>query len=1055
MSYRKHALMVLTIVLALVVISSNAMAQDNEAQSGILPWTDMIGSESSEAVQSAMEHGLAVRQARPSGRLSTRSPKKGALTGKRISLSPGHGIQRVSGGWDWQRGITVNLREDKHTYEWVNDYVRPMLERAGSDILMMRAYSYTETTTIIKNTDSNYAETGTWAKSSSGDYRYANGDSTETATATWSFNVAKDGYYPVYVRYYTSDNRVPDAQYTIVHARGESVVFQNQSMKFVNDGTANTITQNTKKDSANVWRFLGMFPFKASEKGVVRLSNVTSSADKVVIADAVQIGDGPGTIVYKGSKSGQYKWQESALAWLEYMGIPSWVLDGGDVSGRSLYSLYEGVDASLSLHSNAFNGGSRGTQTYVWYPLNSAGDLQWVQEPQWDPGHADNNLPPGTYNYAKHINQRFLDYLRKYVDSGWKGTSNLYAAGFGELRPVRNAWYNNKSNSPLIIPVLLIETAFHDNETDGRYIRETNTRFWGARGIMTGIIQHFKGDDAQIPPLPPNKLTVTAEGDHLNLTWEPVQDQVITNSAPTKYYIYTSDDGLLFDVEPLLTVDENKATLPIAHGQTLYVRITAVNDAGESLDSLVGVGRLPNQNQKKILYIDGADREMKSAYDPNNVRSYARIYGPAILFNNAGYGIDSVDDEGAAELLKTHQYDLVVWATGQTSVTLDVLTAEQRTLIEQLRANKTPLLISGSDIGFAMADSSYNSDASWLANTFNAKYMADEAYNSIKATQKISAPNIMSGEVIYSGCIVNGGSTAALTEDAACVLYPDVLESSGGTAILNYIGGDVSASTGAGILSSDGKAILVAFPLETVIDSKQRLCLIANLMAKLLGTTNNDSCTAATWTPDPEICDNKLDDDGNGKIDCEDEACASADACQSKPVSEICDNDVDDDGNGKTDCDDDACAGSAVCQSNPSSEICGNELDDDGNGKTDCDDEACANTVACQSNPTSEICGNELDDDGNGKTDCEDEACASTEACQSSGPGENPGPGDNPGPGEDPVEDPENPSDGSGSLTYVGGESDCSMQTRNSDVPGLAFLMGLLGCVVLRRRRRV
>ena len=1006
---------------------------------------DMLGVESPEAVQSAMEHGLAVRQAR--NHLSPRALKKGALSGKRISLSPGHGIQLAGNGWNWQRGITQNLREDKHTYEWVSDYVRPMLERAGAETLMMRAYSYTETTTIIKYGDSGYTETGNWSKSSSGDYKYADGNSSETATASWSFNVPQDGYYPVYVRYFTSDNRVPDAQYTIVHARGESVVLQNQSMKYVNSGSE-SMNQNTAKGSANVWRFLGLFPFKASEKGIVRLSNVTSTAGKVVIADSVQIGDGPGVITENGKVSGQNKWQECALDWMKYMGLPEWVIKAGDVSGRSMYSLYEGVDAQLSLHSNALNGNSRGTQTYVWYPLNSSGNLQWVREDSWQAGHKDNQLPPGTYNYAKHIHLRFLDYLKNYIDSEWIASNYLHGAGFGELRPTRNAWYNNKNNAPLVIPALLIETAFHDNSVDARQIREQNFRFLGARGIMAGMIQHFKGDDnAMIPPMPPNKLTVTAEGDHLNLSWAPVADKVIANSAPTKYNIYTSDDGLLFDVDPLLTVEGTSATLPIAPGQTMYVRITAANDAGESLDSLVGAGRLPQSNSKRILYIDGVDREVKTVYDPNNVRSYARIYAPAISLNDAGYGIDSVDDDAAAELLKTHKYDAVIWVVGQTSISHDVLPAAQRTLIEQLRSSKTPLLLTGAEIGYAMTNSGYNSNTSWLSNQFNAVYDADQAYSDVTATQKVSASGLMSGDVVYSGCFVDGGSTAKHTADAYCVIYPDVFKpSDGGAEILSYVGGDVSTSTAAAVLSADGKAIITGFPLETIVDPNQRLCLIANLMAKLLGTKNNDSCTAAAWIPQTEICGNDIDDDGNGKTDCQDSACDGDLSCVTINV-EICGNGIDDDSNGRADCDDPAC----VIQCEEIKKVCWSF-----SGQApDCS--KCPDDPACKNAKVDEICNNGMDDDDDGKVDCDDNECVNDSACQS-GTGEQPDPVD-PVPGVDPedVPKPGDNADGEDDPTSkinINTESDCSIHHGNPRGSATAFLLGILGCILIRRRRK-
>ncbi|MFK8101081.1 MAG: M43 family zinc metalloprotease [Saprospiraceae bacterium] len=56
-----------------------------------------------------------------------------------------------------------------------------------------------------------------------------------------------------------------------------------------------------------------------------------------------------------------------------------------------------------------------------------------------------------------------------------------------------------------------------------------------------------------------------------------------------------------------------------------------------------------------------------------------------------------------------------------------------------------------------------------------------------------------------------------------------------------------------------------------------------------------------------EICDNGIDDDGNGLTDCEDDAC---------PCAEICDNGIDDDGDGLIDCFDSDCCGALSCENN-------------------------------------------------------------------------------------------------------------------------------------------
>jgi hypothetical protein len=75
--------------------------------------------------------------------------------------------------------------------------------------------------------------------------------------------------------------------------------------------------------------------------------------------------------------------------------------------------------------------------------------------------------------------------------------------------------------------------------------------------------------------------------------------------------------------------------------------------------------------------------------------------------------------------------------------------------------------------------------------------------------------------------------------------------------------------------------------------------------------------------------------------------CASS-ACTTPIIVETadgaCRNGLDDDGNGKTDCEDPACAESGACETTLAR--CRNELDEDRNGKTDCEDPACAKFCA-------------------------------------------------------------------------------------------------------------
>jgi hypothetical protein len=113
-----------------------------------------------------------------------------------------------------------------------------------------------------------------------------------------------------------------------------------------------------------------------------------------------------------------------------------------------------------------------------------------------------------------------------------------------------------------------------------------------------------------------------------------------------------------------------------------------------------------------------------------------------------------------------------------------------------------------------------------------------------------------------------------------------------------------------------------------------------------------------------ELCGNGIDDDGNGLIDCADDACASI-------CPEICGDSLDNDSDGLADCEDADCDGSCT-------EACGDGRDNDGDGLIDCADQDCS-VPECP-----EICTDGRDNDGDGASDCSDLDCndpSCTELC--------------------------------------------------------------------------
>ena len=121
----------------------------------------------------------------------------------------------------------------------------------------------------------------------------------------------------------------------------------------------------------------------------------------------------------------------------------------------------------------------------------------------------------------------------------------------------------------------------------------------------------------------------------------------------------------------------------------------------------------------------------------------------------------------------------------------------------------------------------------------------------------------------------------------------------------------------------------------------------------------------------PEVCDDRIDNNGDGATDCEDASCSGQIVCQ----PEICDDKIDNNGDGIVDCDDIHCVDKPVCQA----EICNDKIDNNGDNKVDCDDPACAEAVNCQP----EICDDKKDNNGDGYIDCGDPMCAENDVCKS------------------------------------------------------------------------
>ncbi|MBU1240425.1 hypothetical protein KKF84_12240 [Myxococcota bacterium] len=130
-----------------------------------------------------------------------------------------------------------------------------------------------------------------------------------------------------------------------------------------------------------------------------------------------------------------------------------------------------------------------------------------------------------------------------------------------------------------------------------------------------------------------------------------------------------------------------------------------------------------------------------------------------------------------------------------------------------------------------------------------------------------------------------------------------------------------------------------------------------------------------------EICDDDIDNDGNGFVDCDDFACIGNIACPAKIENNdtLCADGIDNDDDGLTDCADPSCNGHpdvTVCTETN----CTDGIDNDGDGYGDCDDFDCKDEATCAGEYETN-CTDGVDDDGDGYIDCADFDCDDDPAC--------------------------------------------------------------------------
>lgn len=735
----------------------------------------------------------------------------GALTGKTIYVSPGHGWTWLPSvpGWRTQRGNTHDLVEDLISTETIAYFLIPMLRNMGAYVVPIRE-SDPNPNLVIADDDDAMSMEGELALTAEtvgfatpqfpltddtnpfelGGSVTLSATTSATGALVWTLDVPEDGDYNVYVAYVQDPSRAPDAHYAVRHPGGESHFRVDQ------------------RRHGSTWVLLGRFYFTrgaSPELGSVVLYDDSSEPGTTLSADAVRIGGGTGLIDRGGGAHTRPMYEHNARYNVQLCGAPPSVYAytgedrTDDVGSRSRFAAWDHEDGEdavyVAWHTNAPDPG-RGTSSFVYGPT-SFGSL------------SDFSGVPGSLELQAAVHGELVGDLRAIWDEDWTDRGR-FIAPFGEVNPNHNPE----------MPAVLVEVAFHDTAADAASLREPAFRRIAARAIAEGIAGYFAerdGLELVLPPEPPTDVRmIQSDLEALQLSWSPPAADAAGGDPPTRYRVYLSHDGRSYDDGREVAGTSYVITEPV--DRAVFARVAAVNTGGESERSALVGGRVARSGQAAVLVVDGFDaldsslglRDDLSAdalgmvdrmlIDHMNDRSYAARYGAAI--DAYGASFDTVSAEAVTSgTIGLAPYRAVIWFAGENAA--PVLGDDARAAIDAYLAAGGHLVLSAANLSGA----------------------TDEAFGAVRAGEAtgydlVTDPAGALGEL--SGLSFDDfgvGSYDAQTPDALDL-------AAGAVPLLTYTDGQVAAT-----LLGDQVAVL-GFPFETLRGEDAR----AEVMARLLST---------------------------------------------------------------------------------------------------------------------------------------------------------------------------------------------------------------------------
>lgn len=760
---------------------------------------------------------------------SAAGPIEGALSGKTVYLSAGHGLTWTAYGWRAQRGNTNGIVEDLVSIEAVDQYLVPYLHAMGAYVVTVREPDLRPERVIVDDGAASVqgsptegaADTG-WGEValpivSDSTYPFEAGGAqtlvaseSETGGLVYAPEIPSTGYWNVYASYVQGPDRAPDAHWVVRHSGGE------------------THFRLDQRRHGSTWVLLGEFHFEAGarpEDASVLVLDDSAMPGAIVSADAVRFGGGEAVHDRGGGTSGRPMYEHSARYYTQWNGAPSsvfaWASPDGtaDVSTRSRFAAWEheaGEDAVyLAWHSNAPNP-NQGTSTYTYGGGPPPGPL------------SNFSGTAGSRELQDAVHLEIVDDLRAEWNPGWVDEGR-FTAYFGEVNPSHNDE----------MPAILVEVAYHDTPADADQLRDPTFRRLVARAMAQGIARYFTGRDGTpltLPPEPPVSLSVRNDGDGgLEVAWRAAEASAAAGDPADHYLVQVSRNGYGFDDgTPVQGTTHTIDGLSV--GDVRFVRVVAANAGGRSLPShTVGAAVAPS-GDASVLVVGGFDRidgglllpDDLSAFDLSVVQrmwlrrindgSYAPRHGLAIAA--AGFSFDGATDDAIEDgSIGLSGYQAVDWFTGEDSTGDMPLPPVARDAIADYLDAGGRLLVSGAELAWALDEQGIAEEAEFFRGRLHAHYVGDDA-----ETYEVAAAEGPLGAV---------APLSFADPTSYDPRYPDVLDAEpGASVVLMY---DGAPGVGAAIAWGEGepgeRGVLLGFPFETVAGEDARAGLMAEVLA--------------------------------------------------------------------------------------------------------------------------------------------------------------------------------------------------------------------------------